>query len=294
MSQTGQGTHQVSAKALMTSDELEARLKDPNIRIYDCSVNLVVKEGGGYQSDNHRDAWLAEHIPGAGYIDLMEELSDTEAEFPFMMPSDDKFIDAMSRYGVGPETDVVLYNRGPGWWAMRTWWMLRAFGFDRAAVLDGGWDKWQVEERPTSSGDEHYQAATFVPGRRRQIFVGAPDVLKAIDEPGTLVVNALSPAIHRGEGKAYARPGRIKGSVNVPAPNLFNEDLTLHSEGELKRHFDSVDALQAEEVINYCGGGISATADAFALHLLGHDRVLIYDGSLSEWVRDPSLPMETG
>lgn len=284
----------MSAKALMTSDELEARLKDPNIRIYDCSVSLVLKEGGGYKSENCRDAWQTEHIVGAGYIDLLEDLSDTEAALAFMMPSDEKFIHAMSRAGVGPNTDVVLYNKGPGWWAMRVWWMLREFGFSRASVLDGGWDKWQSEGRPTSSGDEHYATAKFVPGERRRIFVGAQDVLRAIDEPGTLVVNALSDAIHRGEGKAYARPGHIKGSVNVPAPGLFKEDLTLQSKDELKRHFDSVDALQSEEVINYCGGGISATADAFALHLLGHDRVLIYDGSLSEWARDPSLPMETG
>lgn len=280
--------------ALITGDELQACLDDPNIRIFDCSVNLVIKEGGGYQSGNHREAWLEGHIPGAGYIDLMDELSDTGAAFPFMMPSDQKFIDAMSGYGVGPDTDVVLYNRGPGWWAMRVWWMLRAFGFDRASVLDGGWDKWHAEGRPIGSGDEKYAPAHFEPGPRRDIFVGASETLQAIDEPQTLVINALSAAIHRGDGKAYARPGRIKGSVNVPAPGLFNEDLTLLTKPELKQHFEGVSALKADGVINYCGGGISATADAFALHLLGHNKVQIYDGSLSEWARDPSLPMETG
>jgi thiosulfate/3-mercaptopyruvate sulfurtransferase len=91
----------------------------------------------------------------------------------------------------------------------------------------------------------------------------------------------------------YARPGRIRGSENVPFPALLDPDTgELLSDPELRKHFEA--ALSKERVINYCGGGIAATLTAFALTVLGHPNVAVYDGSLGEWSRDESLPMDTG
>ena len=108
-------------------------------------------------------------------------------------------------------------------------------------------------------------------------------------------MNALLPAQHAGSGgNAYGRPGRIAGSVNVPAAHLLDPDTnTFLPPDELRRRLGAVGALD-RQVIAYCGGGIAASADAFILVMLGHQNVKIYDASLSEWAKDATLPMETG
>lgn len=279
---------------LVTTDALADELGAPDLRIFDCSIALVIKEDGGYQSSSGQADYLKEHIPGAAFMDLMGTLSDTNNPLPFMMPTEAQLVSAFSSYGVGPQTRVVLYNRGPAWWALRVWWMLRELGFDQATVLDGGLDKWIAEGRPVASGEEKYPAAEFQVGERRRIFIGADDVQSELANSDTLVINALAAKIHSGEMGNYARPGHITGSVNVPAPELFAEDNTLLPLDRLEAAFEGVDALSKTKVVSYCGGGISATADAIALHLLGHENVQIYDGSLAEWARDPARPMSTG
>lgn len=279
---------------LLSTEALAEKLEAPALRIYDCSIALVPKDGGGYQSAACEDQYLDQHLPGAAYMDLMETLSDKDNPLPFMMPGEAQLVAAFSHYGIGAEHEVVLYNRGPAWWALRVWWMLRELGFDRAAVLDGGLDKWVTEGRPVASGAETYPPATFQPGERRRIFVDADDVQAALGNADALVINALAAKIHSGEMGNYARPGHITGSVNVPAPELFADDNTLLPMEELRAAFAGVDAMGRTKVINYCGGGISATAPAIALHLLGHENVQIYDGSLAEWARDPARPMSTG
>jgi thiosulfate/3-mercaptopyruvate sulfurtransferase len=120
-------------------------------------------------------------------------------------------------------------------------------------------------------------------------------VLGAIDAPGVCTINALAPEVYRGDGGAnYGRRGHITGSVNVPFAALFQgPSLEFADVATLKGAFETVKAFD-QEVICYCGGGISATCDAFALVALGHEKVAVYDGSMSEWVADPSLPMREG
>jgi thiosulfate/3-mercaptopyruvate sulfurtransferase len=181
-------------------------------------------------------------------------------------------------------------------WAARVWWMLRAAGFDHAAVLNGGWKKWTLEGRPTSTAPCAYPPGRFVARPRPELFVGKEAVLTGLGERATCVVNALSEEQHRGTGGvAYGRPGRIAGSGNVPARALVDPATHAYLAPEvLRQRFADSGALGAGRVITYCGGGIAASSDAFVLTLLGHDRVAVYDASLSEWARDPSLPMETG
>jgi thiosulfate/3-mercaptopyruvate sulfurtransferase len=127
------------------------------------------------------------------------------------------------------------------------------------------------------------------------MIVGQDEVLAAIDDPGTLILNALSPELHSGERVNYGRPGHIKGSVNVPARGLLeDETFAFKPAADLVAAFAPTGAMEADKVVNYCGGGISATTDLFALALLGHKGVQLYDASMTEWGRDESLPMETG
>jgi thiosulfate/3-mercaptopyruvate sulfurtransferase len=120
-------------------------------------------------------------------------------------------------------------------------------------------------------------------------------VKAAIGNGAICTLNALAPAQHTGSGgNSYGRPGRIAGSVNLPAAHLLDPATNAFLPAdELRRRFESVGAMD-RPVIAYCGGGIAASADALVLVMLGHPDVKIYDASLSEWAKDPTLPMEVG
>jgi thiosulfate/3-mercaptopyruvate sulfurtransferase len=125
--------------------------------------------------------------------------------------------------------------------------------------------------------------------------VGKEEVLQAIGDNAVCTINALLPEQHAGAGgNSYGRPGRIKGSVNLPAAHLIDPQTNQFlPSAELRRRFDALGAFD-KRVITYCGGGIAASADALVLVMLGHPEVKLYDASLGEWAADPNLPMETG
>jgi thiosulfate/3-mercaptopyruvate sulfurtransferase len=202
----------------------------------------------------------------------------------------------MRRFGISNTSRVVTYSTANPWWATRVWWLLREFGHDNAAVLNGGWQKWSVENRAVETGPARPRAAgDFVVQEVRNLMVGKEAVKAAIGDAGICTLNALLPAQHSGSGgNSYGRPGRIAGSVNVPALHLLDpETNTFLPADELRRRLGAVGALD-RPVITYCGGGIAASADAMILTMLGHTDVRVYDASLSEWAKDASLPMETG
>jgi thiosulfate/3-mercaptopyruvate sulfurtransferase len=280
--------------SLISSNWLAANLEHAALRVLDCSVALV-PAGTGVRPESCKNAWAQAHIPGSGYADLLADLSDRSSPFPMMMPPAQQFAAAMSAYGIGSDNAVVLYDSGPHTWATRLWWMLRAMGHDNAAVLDGGMKKWLIEGRPTSSQPCHYPPAQFEARPRSHTFVAKHEVLAAIDDKGVRLINALSADEHRGAVSRTARPGRIPGSGNVPAASLLDPTSgTFRPLSALREQFAAQEALDGRRVITYCGGGIAATSAAFTLIRLGVSEVGVYDGSLSEWSQDASLPMAIG
>jgi thiosulfate/3-mercaptopyruvate sulfurtransferase len=182
-------------------------------------------------------------------------------------------------------------------WATRFWWMLTSLGFENAAVLDGGLDKWKLEGRPLETGPaKGYMPATFTAKPKSGFFVDKHETLAATSEQGTVVVNALGPQFHKGlEPSRYGRPGRVPGSCNVSAATLLDPQTKAFvplAEAEAK--FKARGITKDKRVVAYCGGGISATVDLFLLHQLGYDNLTLYDGSMGEWATDTSLPIETG
>jgi thiosulfate/3-mercaptopyruvate sulfurtransferase len=286
----------VNPQYLVETDWLAAHLADPELRVFDCTTYLDPDPVKGYTVRSGRPEWEQGHIPGAGHLDLQGELSDVASPLRFTMPTAEQFAAAMARHGVGEGTRVVVYSAGSVMWAARIWWMLRAFGFDRAAMLNGGIDKWKAEGRPLSTEAPRPAPARFVARPRPEMIATKSQVAAALTDPRVRIVNALTAKQHTGEGGThYDRPGRIAGSVNVPAHRLVDgESKVFLPAGELAAMFAETGADKAEKVITYCGAGIAASADAFVLALLGHDNVALYDGSLSEWVKDPAAPMETG
>jgi thiosulfate/3-mercaptopyruvate sulfurtransferase len=214
-----------------------------------------------------------------------------------MMPDVAYLARAFGRHGVSNESRVVLYSIGTPMWATRFWWMLASLGFENAAVLDGGLDKWKLEGRPLETGAaKGYKPATFTAKPRDGFFVDKHQTLAATGEQGTVVVNALGPQFHKGlEPSRYGRPGRVPGSCNVSAATLLDPTTKAFvplAEAEAK--FKAQGITKDKRVVAYCGGGISATVDLFLLNQLGYDNLTLYDGSMGEWARDTSLPIETG
>lgn len=282
---------------LVETDWLAARLDDPGLRVLECTVYLhpAPELPGGFRVESGRAAWAAGHIPGAGFVDLQEELSDRASPLRFMMPPADQFAEAMGRHGVGEGVRVVLYDRAVNMWAARVWWMLHAFGFDGAAVLNGGWKKWSGEGRPVATDAGERPPRRFVAHPRPGLIADRAAVLAGIGDSTTCVLNALSAEQHRGGGVHYGRPGHIRGSVNVAARDLVDPATHAYLDADvLREKFEAVGALGTGRVITYCGGGIAASSDAFVLALLGREDIAVYDASLSEWARDPALPMEQG
>lgn len=287
---------------LVESDWLEWHLGDPNLRVFDCTVNTrpnpdpELAEKFPLVFESGRAHFDEVHIPGAGFIDIPGKLSDKTSKFPLMMPSEKQFIAAMSEYGIGIDTRVVLYSTTESNWAARVWWMLRAFGFDNATILNGGWSKWATEKRPTSNLACEYFPAQFISRPRPEIFVGKNEVLAAMGDNDVRIICALPAAMYEGTGgPVFNRKGHIAGSVNIPFRSLHDPDTGSYLPiDQLQKKFDVVHARNARRVIAYCGAGIGASSDAFALTLLGYDNVAVYDASMFEWGNDESLPMEVG
>jgi thiosulfate/3-mercaptopyruvate sulfurtransferase len=280
---------------LVETDWLQDHLRDPDLRILDCTVILRPVEGG-MLVESGRPQWEQAHIPGAVFADVPGELSKRDTPLPVMMPPAAQFAEAMERYGVDDSSRVVLYDAGTGSWAARLWWMLRVFGFDAAAILNGGLKKWMAEGRPTVSGtDVPAVHARFTPRERSGLIADWKEVLAAVDGKGVRLINALSADEHEGKVTRVARPGHIPGSENVPAGSLIDPDTNTYLGNEaLRQAFEARAAPGSGRTITYCGGGIAACVDAFVLTMLGVDDVAVYDGSLVEWSSRPELPMRTG
>jgi thiosulfate/3-mercaptopyruvate sulfurtransferase len=286
--------------ALIDTDRLARELGAGDVRVFDCTTYLEPPPPGcddPYIAVPGRHSFAAAHIPGADFLDLQGEFSDNATRLRFMLPPVAQLAAAFGRHGIGTGVRVVLYSIGTMMWATRFWWMLRTLGFTDAAVLDGGFDKWQAEGRPVERGPARgYPAAVFAARPRPGRFVDKEAVLAASRDPEVVIVNALGPQFHLGlEPSRYGRPGRIPGSVNVPAASLVDaQRKTFTALDDAAAKFAAAGVAKEKRVIAYCGGGISATIDLFLLHQLGFGDLTLYDGSMGEWAKDPALPIERG
>jgi thiosulfate/3-mercaptopyruvate sulfurtransferase len=270
---------------LVSTDWLAKHLDEPDLRILEATAWLdpPTTEGKPYDVRSGRADWEAGHIPHSAFADVQHDLADPHPTLNFTFPSPERFAAGMSRLGVEDGTTVVIYDRNGMTWSTRVWWLLRAYGFDDAAVLDGGWQSWTgaVSQAPPPE-----RRATFTSRPRPHLIADKAEVLAG---PPCLL-NALAPDVFRGETNRYGRAGRIPGSVNVYAKELIDPDTGRLLGAEKLR--ERLGSLTGERVVAYCGAGISATLDAFALTILGADDVAVYDGSMSEWVADPALPLD--
>lgn len=287
-----------NSEYLVEPEWLEEMLSDPNLRLLDCRVNVGTTDAGDFEFGSAREAWQAGHIPGASYVDLLNELSDTSSDLPFMLPRAAAFSEVMSRHGVGPDTRVVVYDGMLNMWASRLWWMLRAYGFTSAAVLNGGITRWTQQGRELSAAaadDAKPSRKAFVAKSEQRIFVDKETVLRAIDDDAVTIIDALEATHYTGKTPAWvSRPGHIKSAANLPYLRVVDSEThTFLPPEKLQSAIDELDLRSQECAVTYCHAAVAASCVAFALALMGVENVSIYDGSLREWTADPSLPMET-
>ncbi len=279
---------------LVESAWLEEHLQKENLRIFDTTSFLIPVPGAPYRIKSGIEEFQRGHIPGAGFLDLNGELSNRASPFPFMMPSAKQFVAVVSEKGVSEDSWVVLYSSGNMMWSTRVWWMFLSFGFDRVAVLNGGWDKWHRELRPVSSAPCAYKSGALTVTPRPDLIASRQEVAKAINESRVCTLCTLSPEVYHGTSERHSgRPGHIPGSLNDYYRSLVDPDEgTFLDPADLRERFTTLGVFEKDRVITYCGGGIASTLTALALRLAGHRDVAVYDGSLREWAADPNLPLE--
>ena len=226
--------------------------------------------------DRGRELYLAGHIPGAAFLDVEADLSSPPVEggARHPLPSAAAFAAAAGRTGIGPDTFVVAYGTGGG--PERLWWQLRHFGHEEAAVLAGGLETWHG---PLSIGEEEIEPSVFEPSAATGHTMEAEEIAARLDDPSLVVVDARLPARFRGEPNPIDRvPGRIPGAVSLPWPE----------EGEFPSSI-----LEANELVVYCGSGVTACVPLHALARAGRTDAKLYAGSWSDW-ESRDLPIERG
>lgn len=281
----------VNSSSLVSTEWLAKHASAPDVRIVDASWHMPAI------NRDPRAEYDAEHIPGAVFFDI-DEIADTDNPLPHMVPSPEKFSSRMRKLGLGDGNRIVVYDSLGIVSAARAWWLLRLFGHQDVAILDGGLPKWKAEGRPVDDlpvkpAERHFTS------RINSFLVREKDqVARNVDQKREQVLDARSAGRFDGtepEPRAGLRGGHIPGSKNLPFTALLNDpDKTFRQAEELNAAFSGAGIDLKKPVITSCGSGITACVLAFGLHLLGHQRVAVYDGSWTEWALDEELPVETG
>lgn len=265
--------------ALVSADWLAAHLRDADVRVLDGSWHMPQARR------DPRAEFLAAHIPGAVFFDI-DAIADHTTPLPHMLPTPDAFAQAVGDLGIGTGDRVVVYDTRGVVSAARVWWTFRAFGHDAVAVLDGGLPKWKAEGRPLENGDAKPVKRTFRATRRPELVRDLAAMRDNVTGRREQVLDARSAGRFTAtepEPRAGLRGGHIPGSLNLPSDTLLRPDGTLLSPADLRKRFDAAGVDFSRPVTTTCGSGITASVLAFGLHLLGHQRVAVYDGSWTEW-----------
>lgn len=277
---------------LISVQELRNHIDDPDWAIIDCRFSLEDAERG-------RHAYLNAHIPGAVYAHLNEDLSGQiipgrTGRHP--LPPQEKFIQTLSKWGIGPDVQVVAYDDKGGSMAARLWWMLRWVGHDAVAVLNGGWPQWQKNNYPARSGTEIRKPEIFIPKIRNDLLFRADDVLDIVNNSNFRLLDSRSADRYRGENETIDPvAGHIPGAVSAPFSENLNPDGCFLSQEELRARFlKLLDDVPPERTVFYCGSGVTAAHNLLALAHAGLGDARLYAGSWSEWITDPERPVAKG
>ncbi len=277
---------------LVSTEWLAGELGKPDLAVFDATKYLPNEPQDG------REEFATARIPGARYFDI-DEVADPDGDLPHMVPSPARFARLMAAMGVSNDSRVVFYDQKGLASAARGWWLMRLFGHEKAAVLDGGLPKWRREGRPTESGEPPAPPpGRFVPDFRTDRVKGIGDIKRIVRQGGgeALILDARSKG--RFDGSApELRPGlpsgHMPGAANLPYAELLNPDGTMLDPAALRARFEAAGVEAERPVVASCGSGVTACILTLGLLRAGFPEAAVYDGSWTEWASRPETPKAT-
>ncbi|HYC36749.1 MAG TPA: sulfurtransferase [Usitatibacter sp.] len=273
---------------LVTAEELAQHLDDPQWVVIDTRHDLMDASKG-------RKAYEAGHIPGAYFMSVDHELSGAKTGRTGRHPLPDvaDFAGRINERGIGPETQVVVYDDMGGNFAVRLWWMLRWLGLGKVALLDGGWPLWVREARPTSKSEPAPRKGSFVPKPRLGATVDVHFVERFREDPTLRLIDARAAERFHGRNETIDPvAGHIPGAINRFWQKNLQADGRFKAPEALRKEFEELLAgTEAARAVHSCGSGVTACHNIFAMELAGLPGGRLYPGSWSEWCADASRPV---
>jgi thiosulfate/3-mercaptopyruvate sulfurtransferase len=275
---------------LVTPEWLAERLGDPAIQVVDATWYMPNEEGSG------RADYAAGHIPGAVFFDI-DQIADHAVDLPHMLPSPQAFAEAAGGLGLRRNATIVVYDARGVFSAPRVWWTLRAMGFPKVLVLDGGLKAWRAEGRPLETAAPSPAPIRLMPAFRPALVRDLAAVQGHLARHDAQLVDARSAGRFRGEApepRADLRSGHMPGACNVAWNALVSADGRLKSRDELQSVFEAGGVDLVRPIVTTCGSGVTAALLALGLARLGREDVAVYDGSWSEWGGRSDTAVVTG
>jgi thiosulfate/3-mercaptopyruvate sulfurtransferase len=277
-------------KALVSTEWLAAQLG---------ATDLIVFDASWYMPAEARDAqaeYRRTHIPGALFFDI-DAIADIESTLPHMVPATARFERMIGTLGVSADQRLVFYDQKGIFSAARGWWLMRLFGHERCAVLDGGLPKWCREGRAVQAGDEPAPAAAVYRASLNSRRVrGLGDIMQNLQSRREIVLDARSADRFYArvpEPRAGTRGGHVPGSRSLPFTELLSGEQTLLPPVQLRALFSARGVDEHSAVVTSCGSGLTAAVLNLALEVAGLPMGALYDGSWSEWGARTETPIET-
>jgi thiosulfate/3-mercaptopyruvate sulfurtransferase len=276
---------------LVSTAWLEEHLDDPSVRIIDIRGHVTPASQPPPHYFNHHAQYLEAHIPGAVFIDWVHEITDPADPRHAQIAPPERYEAALQRCGVHEDTLVVAYDDARGMFAARLWWSLRYYGHVQAAVLDGGWERWTAENRPTTSLIPDIMPGTFRAQPQHHLRKTAQEVEASLgNQP---LFDMRSTDEYLGRSSRAARFGHIPTAFSLPRSELTDAEGKMLPKEQLREKFGTFGIRdEAQPVIFYCNAGVSASYGLLALHAAGFAGGAVYDGSWKDWGNDPSKPIE--
>lgn len=287
--------HMTTYKTIISPKDLCAYIQSPdnkNFIVLDCSFDLVNIEAG-------LRAYESAHIEGSYYINLETQLSSTKTGLNgrHPLPSRENFLQILENLGIDEKTQIFIYDNAGGMYAARLWWMCRWVGHDLAAVLDGGIQRWQLEEFPLVTSESPKRAVSKLSMRDAKVnLISYDQVLENLQNGLNLVLDARASDRFRGENETL---DPIGGHIPNAKNHFFKNNLTdsgiFKSPSELKSAFEEIIGERSiEKIICQCGSGVTACHNLLAMEIAGLSGAGLYAGSWSEWCAQPNAPVATG
>ncbi|WP_110949424.1 sulfurtransferase [Pseudomonas bohemica] len=283
----------MSIAQLISPQQLAERQKKPNLVILDCRSSLEDLDYG-------QRSYAEGHIEGSSYADLLNDLSGpitkgVTGRHP--LPDPQTLIERLRFWGVNNDSDIVLYDDGPGAYAARAWWLLAWLGKrDGVYVLDGGLKAWHAAGQPLSLDPPEHREGLFEGKPDDSLVLSAAEVQKKLDQADVTLIDARAPARFRGEVEPIDPvAGHIPGAQCAAFTDNLGPDGRFLPADQLKQRFvETLKGRPPEKLVAYCGSGVTACHNLFALCLAGYPLGRLYAGSWSEWITDPQREVERG